>query len=56
MSIIKGYARISIKKSVEARLKNIKIIMEQRSPDKYDRNIISYNSVIDWMIDEVLKT
>ena len=54
MTLVKGYTRISIKKSVEARLVNIKKLMEKTSPDKYDENT-GYSVVVDWLIDEVLK-
>jgi len=48
----KGHTRISISKSTEARMKNVRKLMMMEHPEKYDENT-SMHKVVDWLIDQV---
>lgn len=53
MTLPKGYARLSIKKSVDARVQKVKARMIQEEPDKYDERT-SYSDILTWMLDRLL--
>lgn len=52
MTLPKGYARLTIKKSVDVRIKKIKARMIDEEPDKYDEET-SYSDVLTWMLDKL---
>lgn len=49
------YPKISVKHSTRNRLNNIRKLMCEHEPDKFDQ-YTSYNTVISWLIDTAKKS
>lgn len=52
MTLAKGTTKISVTKVADARLKRVRRLMIEESPDKYDETT-SVTKIIDWLIDKL---